>query len=155
MGTVTPETCRVTLQWINICILLHLVGFLLTLNYDARNHELKKNTKRTLDKTIKTGKSGSIANFRYVVALLRIVQTWIQFCARCQHNCRPIRWWRISWKSEYGKPYFATGEHKITFVKLHTFCTTWVKFFISNLHLVLFNILMYVKLGQGRVHCPY
>ena len=23
------------------CILLHLVGFLLTLNYDARNHELK------------------------------------------------------------------------------------------------------------------
>jgi len=39
---VTPETCRVTLQWINICILLHLVGFLLTLNCDARNHELKK-----------------------------------------------------------------------------------------------------------------
>jgi len=38
---VTPETCRVTLQQINICILLHLVGFLLTLNYDARNHELK------------------------------------------------------------------------------------------------------------------
>jgi len=24
------------------CILLHLVGFLLILNYDARNHELKK-----------------------------------------------------------------------------------------------------------------
>jgi len=23
------------------CVLLHLVGFLLTLNYDARNHELK------------------------------------------------------------------------------------------------------------------
>jgi len=42
MGVVTPETCRVTLQYINICILLHLVGFLLTLNYDARNHELKK-----------------------------------------------------------------------------------------------------------------
>ena len=41
MGAVTPETCRVTLQQINICILLHLVGFLLTLNYDARNHELK------------------------------------------------------------------------------------------------------------------
>jgi len=41
MGAVTPETCRVTLQWINICILLHLVGFLLTLNYDARNHEFK------------------------------------------------------------------------------------------------------------------
>jgi len=31
----------VTLQKINICILLLLVGFLLTLNYDARNHELK------------------------------------------------------------------------------------------------------------------
>ena len=33
MGAVTPETCRVTLQWINICILLHLVGFLLTWNW--------------------------------------------------------------------------------------------------------------------------
>jgi len=32
MGAVTPETCRVTLQWINICILLHLIGFLLTLS---------------------------------------------------------------------------------------------------------------------------
>ena len=32
MGAVTLETCRVTLQWINICILLYLVGFLLTLN---------------------------------------------------------------------------------------------------------------------------
>jgi len=27
--------------WPDICILLHLVGFLLTLNYDAQNHELK------------------------------------------------------------------------------------------------------------------
>jgi len=27
MGAVTPETCRVTLQWINICILLHLLDF--------------------------------------------------------------------------------------------------------------------------------
>ena len=41
MGAVTPETCTVTLEEINICILLHLVGFLLTLNYDAQNHELK------------------------------------------------------------------------------------------------------------------
>jgi len=41
MGAVTPETCGVTLQYINIYILLHLVGFLLTLNYDVRNHELK------------------------------------------------------------------------------------------------------------------
>jgi len=32
MGAVTPETCRVTLQKINICILLHLVGILLTAN---------------------------------------------------------------------------------------------------------------------------
>ena len=30
MGAVTAETCRVTLQQIDICILLHLVGFLLT-----------------------------------------------------------------------------------------------------------------------------
>ena len=35
-----PEVA-VTLQWINICILLQLVGFLLTLNCDARNHEFK------------------------------------------------------------------------------------------------------------------
>ena len=48
MGAVTPETCRVTLQWIKICILLHLVGFLLTLNCDARNHELKKKKLRSL-----------------------------------------------------------------------------------------------------------
>jgi len=31
MDAVTLEACRVTLQYINICILLHLVGFLLTL----------------------------------------------------------------------------------------------------------------------------
>jgi len=42
MGAVTPETCRVFLQQINIFVLLHLVGFLLILNYDARNPELKK-----------------------------------------------------------------------------------------------------------------
>ena len=29
MGAVTPETCRVVLQWINICILLHLLDFYL------------------------------------------------------------------------------------------------------------------------------
>jgi len=49
MGAVTPETCRVTLQWINICILLHLVGYLLILNYDARNRELKKLTPSCAD----------------------------------------------------------------------------------------------------------
>ena len=27
MGAVTPETCRVVLQWINVCILLHLLDF--------------------------------------------------------------------------------------------------------------------------------
>ena len=27
MGAVTPETCRVVLQWINICILLNLLEF--------------------------------------------------------------------------------------------------------------------------------
>jgi hypothetical protein len=41
-GCVTPETCRVTWRWINVCILLHRVGPLLTLNLDARNHVLKK-----------------------------------------------------------------------------------------------------------------
>ena len=29
-GCVTPETCKVTWQWINVCILLHRVGPLLT-----------------------------------------------------------------------------------------------------------------------------
>ena len=43
MGAVTPETCRVTLQWNKSdCVLLHLVGLLFNMNYDARNHELKK-----------------------------------------------------------------------------------------------------------------
>jgi hypothetical protein len=33
MGAVTPETCRVTLQWINLCVLLHQSWiFLLTYN---------------------------------------------------------------------------------------------------------------------------
>ena len=42
MGAVTPETCRVTLQRNKSdCILLHLVGLLFNVNYDARNHELK------------------------------------------------------------------------------------------------------------------
>jgi len=27
MGAVTPETCRVVLQWINVCTLLHLLDF--------------------------------------------------------------------------------------------------------------------------------
>jgi len=40
-GCVTPEPCRVTWQWINVCILLHRVGPLLTLNHDARNHVFK------------------------------------------------------------------------------------------------------------------
>jgi len=40
-GCLTPETCRVTWQWINVCILLHRVGPLLTLNHDARNHVFK------------------------------------------------------------------------------------------------------------------
>jgi len=37
MGAVTPETCRVVLQRINICILLHLVGYLFTLNSKFMN----------------------------------------------------------------------------------------------------------------------
>ena len=49
MGTVTLETCRVTLQWNKSdCILLHLVGLLFNVNYDARNHELKNWTKLTV-----------------------------------------------------------------------------------------------------------
>jgi len=35
MGAVTPETCRVTWQWINVCILLHRVGPLLTFLYNV------------------------------------------------------------------------------------------------------------------------
>ena len=31
-GCVRPETCRVTWQWINVCILLHRVGPLLTMS---------------------------------------------------------------------------------------------------------------------------
>jgi len=42
MGAVTPETCRVTLQWNKSdCILLHLVRLSFNINYDAWNHELK------------------------------------------------------------------------------------------------------------------
>ena len=41
-GCMTPETCRVTWQRINVYILLHRVGPLLTLNHDARNHVFKK-----------------------------------------------------------------------------------------------------------------
>ena len=42
MGAVTPETFIVTLQWNKSdCILLHVVGLLFNMNYDARNHELK------------------------------------------------------------------------------------------------------------------
>ena len=49
MGAVTPETCRVILQLNKSdCILLRLVGFYLILNYDARNHELKKHTDSSL-----------------------------------------------------------------------------------------------------------
>ena len=43
MGAVTPETRRVAMQKNKSdCILLHLVGLLFNVNYDARNHELKK-----------------------------------------------------------------------------------------------------------------
>ena len=45
MGAVTPETCRVTLRWINICILLQLVGFLLTLT-QSQYSRLRENCKR-------------------------------------------------------------------------------------------------------------
>jgi len=45
-GTVfdTPDDgcCDTRNMWINICVLLHLLDFLFKLNYDARNHELKK-----------------------------------------------------------------------------------------------------------------
>jgi len=43
-GCVTPETCRGSWQWINVCILLHRVGPLLTLNHDAQNHVFKIQT---------------------------------------------------------------------------------------------------------------
>ena len=42
MGALTPETCTVTLQWNkSYCILLHLVGLLCNMDYDARDHEFK------------------------------------------------------------------------------------------------------------------
>jgi len=40
-GCMTPETCRVRWQRINVYILSHRVGPLLTLNHDARNHVFK------------------------------------------------------------------------------------------------------------------
>ena len=43
MGTVTPETCRVVLQRINICILLHLLDFLFILTYQYLNYILYNN----------------------------------------------------------------------------------------------------------------
>ena len=62
MGAVTPETCRVTLQWNKSdCIPLHLVGLLFNMNYDARSHELKKmlssyfTCRNTLIGTVDTG----------------------------------------------------------------------------------------------------
>jgi len=51
---VTPETCRVILQYTKSdCMLLHLVGFYLILNYDERKHDLKKILK--YDCIMKTG----------------------------------------------------------------------------------------------------
>ena len=40
-GCMTPETCRVTRQRINVYILSHRVGPLLTLNHDARKRVFK------------------------------------------------------------------------------------------------------------------
>ena len=42
MDAVTPETCSVVLQWINICILLHLLDFYIRIELRCTNHELKK-----------------------------------------------------------------------------------------------------------------
>jgi len=33
MGAVTPETCRVVLQWINVCILLHLLDIFIHIEH--------------------------------------------------------------------------------------------------------------------------
>ena len=71
MGAVTPETCRVTLQWINICMLLHLVGFLLTLNCDARNHEFKKKNHVLRWSEVSHSKQGHApCNYFYGVSIL-------------------------------------------------------------------------------------
>jgi len=43
MGAVTPETCIVTLQWINIYILLHLVGFFINIELWCTEPWVKKN----------------------------------------------------------------------------------------------------------------
>ena len=61
MGAVTPETCRVTLQWNKSDgILLHLVGLLFNVNYGPRNHEIKKEEKLVLTSIIFAGISTSV-----------------------------------------------------------------------------------------------
>ena len=68
MGAVTPETCRVTLQWNKSdCILLHLVGLLFNVNFDAWNHELKKK-KRDMSIDL---------HVKYPLFLSDINETWI------------------------------------------------------------------------------
>jgi len=42
MGAVTPETCMSSFAVNKYLHTVASVGFLFTLNYDARNHELKK-----------------------------------------------------------------------------------------------------------------
>jgi len=44
-GCMTPETCRVAWQRVDVCILLHRVGPLLALNHDARSHVFKNGCK--------------------------------------------------------------------------------------------------------------
>lgn len=114
--------------------------FLEDLRFWSQPSSDRESTRRTFGNCNRSDKSRGTATLRKVVTLLRNVQTWITFCKVCQYNCRPVLCSWISWKPEYGKPYFTTGVHKFIFVKVHTCCPIWVKFFIRNLHTLLFNI---------------
>ena len=68
MDAVTPETCRVVLQWINICILLHLLDV-----YSHRKNTLISEKRETLNfknlhvlwQMLSTGSFPRILNRRY------------------------------------------------------------------------------------------
>jgi len=63
MGAVTPETCRVVLQWINICILLHLLDFI---------HIEKSPGKQAFLKIV-----GTRNNELYVYSFNDIITNWL------------------------------------------------------------------------------
>jgi len=84
-----PEIGRVTLQWINICILLHLVGIL---NYGARNHELKIYLKSLwasvtlwcVHDFVCSSLQGSVIG---IADYMNISITLLAFWVYCERNC--------------------------------------------------------------------